>query len=278
MIFGHAGQEGFQLRVRQSYIGTIIQSLHGTTFDVREYLTLARSLWPAYIEPLSSSNIDRTVQTATKGLTPEESKQESHLGREVLQLLDKRFFPKLRDIAREPTTCLGTQSNSSLGNDFPRLTKILLLAAYLCQVNRPERDQQLFTIQKNGRRRVRNAHNQQGNADENIAYGVYSADHNKSLRPKSFQAERMLSVYVSLVSLHSDEKSDDEHLVQSLGNQSFFDTLTYLRDIGILHEYPKRGPNDPIRMNDVRYWCSLTHDEARTLSRSVDFPLEKYML
>jgi hypothetical protein len=287
MIFGDAlnqSEGGFLPALRQSFLGTLVQSLHDITLDVKEYMSLGRALWPTYIEPLHSTKISKTLEVATKG-QPETAATGDHtvVQREILFLLDRKFIPHIRGaMDKGVSTGLApfdsNYAKRACSHDFPIVTKYTLLAAYLCQVNRPDRDRHLFSIQKNGRKR--RGGNVQADAGEEVAFGSNANQHIKSLRPRSFPAERMLSVLVSMVGLHAPQhvRDDSDEMVRSLGSCAFFNSLAHLRDIGLLHEHPSRSAFDPVRMDDVRYCCSLTRDEAHAIAKSLDFPLDKYLL
>ena len=239
--------EGFKPSLRKSFLGTLVQSLHDRTLDLKEYIRKGRELWTTYIEPLQSDRIGKTLETAKKTAGIEDR---STIQSELLALLDRRFLPQLRrDLEKE------TQLSDDI-HEFPNLQKYLLLSAFLCQVNRPDRDRKLFSIQKNGKRR-RNAP-AAGNADEEGAFGAAAK------RTRTYPAERMLSVFVSVVGLNSGG-SDDERM-RSLGSTSFFESLAELRQIGLIHG------------NSRRCWCSLTAAEAQSIAKSLNFPLDKYML
>ena len=67
-------------------------------------------------------------------------------------------------------------------------------------------------------------------------------------------------------------------MLRSLGNVRFLETITYLRDIGVLHDFPKRSPSEPIRFAQRNLWTTITHDEAQEIAKSINFPLDRYLL
>ena len=165
---------------------------------------------------------------------------------------------------------------------MPDRAKYLILAAYLCQVNRPDRDKHLFSIQKNGRRRK--SVTESNTTSEDTAFGSNAVAQSKNIRLRTFPFERMLSVFVSVVTLHqmathrdSIPEEDTERLL-SLGDASLTHSLEYLQNVGLLHEQPVAGPTDPIRLTGKRYWCELSEAEALRLAESLEFPLSRYIL
>ena len=106
----------------------------------------------------------------------------------------------------------------------------------------------------------------------------------RSLRSRSYPAERLYSLYVSLVSLnhtfHDDDNAadrDDDPLL-SLGSIHFLEAVGHLQSNSILHDYPHRSLNDAIRWSHRSYWSSITHDDAQQIAKSVEFPLDRYVV
>jgi hypothetical protein len=255
-----------------------VQPLHDSTCDVKEYISLCRTLWSTYVEPLRSTKIGKTLETISKANS--EKIDHSTLQGEILSLLGRKFLPHLGGaIEKGGLTLTANDRFIDRVHDFPMLTKYLLLAAYLCQVNRPDRDRHLFSIQKNGRRR---RGNDQENAGESIAFGSNTLDQQgMSIRPRSFPTERMLSVFISMVGLHASSQmgnSNWESSIRSLGSCAFFENLACLKACGLLNDHPSRSVHDPVKMSDSSLWCSLTLDEARRIAKSIDFPLDRYVL
>ena len=289
LIFGERrlleGSHEFAKIVRQSFLGALVQSLHDTTTDIKEYITLGRSLWPTYVAPLNSARIDKTLETATKMASTDDP---SSLQREILDILGKAFLPVLGNAIEKGAFALNAGGGLSASNasvrehEFPLLTKYLLLAAFLCQVNHPDRDKRLFSIQKNGRKSRRN--NDQDDTGEDVAFGSTTKDQQlKIIRPRSFPSERMLSVFISLVGLHATEQmnlsvGDQIESVNSLGSCAFYENLAHLRGLGLLREHPNRSVTDTIRLGDTRFSCSLTREEATGIAKSIALPLDRYML
>lgn len=252
-------------------------------------MRFGRILWPRYTVPLQSSKIDDTLSVITRKLASFQPPQEaspSRVEQELLTYLDSKVLSQTRSLTEE---CLFAVSvppptGQNIKHDMPDRAKYLLLSAYLCQVNRPDRDKHLFSIQKNGRRRKTTT--ESNTASQDTAFGTNPTAQPKSLRLRTFPLERMLSIFVSLVTLHQIDKSNnkesmpDEESEQllSLGDVSLQHNLEYLQNSGLLHEQPATAPTDPIRLTTRRYWCELTQEEAHRLAASLQFPLTQYVL
>jgi hypothetical protein len=288
---GVGADAGFKQAVFRSFLDTLVQSVLDLTSDIKEFIRLGRSLWPKYVEPLGEDSVDATIQSARKALESKvgSSNPNDSVQRQILTILDRRIFPEIRRVLQRGVFKLELDSPFVLRketgppntehHEMPRLCKHLLLAAFLCQHNRPDRDKHLFSIQKNGKRR--RSSNGENNDGGDLAFGSTSQQP-KTLRPRSFPLERMLSLYVSTIGLNPSLASNDGNIdiderLRSLGTATFNESLAHLRDIGLLNEPPSRTAADALRMSDARYWCSLTLDEAQGIARSVDFPLDKYI-
>lgn len=282
---------GFEQAVFRSFLDTLVQSVLDLTSDIKEFIRLGRSLWPKYVEPLGEDLVDATVQSARKALESKggSSNPNDSVQRQILTILDRRIFPEIRRVLQRGVFTLefdspfvltkATGPPNTEQHEMPYLCKYLLLAAFMCQHNRPDRDKHLFSIQKNGKRR--RSSNGENNNGGDLAFGSTSQQP-KTLRPRSFPLERMLSVYVSTIGLNqslgsNDGNTDRDERLGSLGTATFNESLAHLRDIGLLNEPPSRTAADALRMSDARYWCSLTLDEAQGIAKSVNFPLDRYI-
>jgi hypothetical protein len=293
MDFSGVGADAeFKQAVFRSFLDTLVQSVHDLTSDIKEFIRLGRSLWPKYVEPLGDDFVDATIESARKALESKggsSSNPHDSVQRQILTILDRRIFPEIRRVLQRGVFTLEFDSPFVLTketgppnteqHEMPHLCKYLLLAAFICQHNRPDRDKHLFSIQKNGKRR--RSSNGENNNGGDLAFGSASQQP-KKLYPKSFPLERMLSVYVSTIGLNQSLASNDGNInrderLRSLGTATFNESLAHLRDIGLLNEPPSRSAADALRMSDARYWCSLTLDEAQGIAKSVNFPLDRYI-
>lgn len=291
--------------VYKSFLETLIQGLSDLTSDIKEYLRLGRGLWPLYISPLLPGNIENTITfvqqaNAMKGKRSSNGSDEVMEG-DLLPLLDQKFFPHLRHAleygfgvlcfdSSGTTVATNRKNSNAYDDDLPILVKYLLLAAYICHRNRQDKDRHLFSIERNGRKRRKT---KEADNEEEMAYGTAGSqqDSPKTIRPRTFPLERLYSLYVSIVSLNASKSQlchhssgsdsndmDNAEMLRSLGNIRFLETISYLRDIGVLHEFPKSSPIEPIRFSQRSLWTTITQDEAQDIAKSVNFPLDRYIL
>jgi hypothetical protein len=279
--------------------------MQNTTTNIKAIVQVGRRLWPQYIEPLSRPDFIRaTLRSARENLVedhhplppPSSSTLQSPpkkltlaaLQREVLSILDRKLRPTLVAATGCGMMSLGTvRRQMKLDPDshtsLPPLAKYMLLSAFLCQVNRPERDRQLFSIERNGKRGRTEMEHRSGGGRTATDQESAGANSLQLPRPRAFALERMLSVYSSVMGLLCDElpfsssSRDGDGVARTLGGSAFYDNLAILSDAGLIHEYPNRSPYELFRLSETRYWTSLTHDEAKAMARSMNFPLDSYI-
>ena len=272
----------------------------GTTRDVRDMIRMAHDLWSKYIMPIQTSNINRTMVIVRHRLSKQNLSAELSrdlLQQELLQHLDEKI---IGHTASWIDSCLFLMNDQTQPKaDMPYLTKCLLLASFICQHNKAERDRQLFTNQKNDKKKSKNAHHMKDGDAENTAYADTTWDQQrlKMLRPRVFALERMLSVFVSIVGViqagemivHPKIDGDDGdfvNILQSMGTPVFFESLAHLREMGLLREIPGnrvlcgegKSALLAINMGSPMYCCDLDDDEAEKLAQSIKFPLSDYLV
>lgn len=278
--------------VYESFLKTLVQFLYDLTLDMKEYLRLGRSLWPQYIVPVLPANVDATMKAVTSKASNKLQKTKSWIEREILSLLDQRIFPRIKRAMEhglgllalnspfpiETSAAVDEKETRHSSQDMPQLAIYLFLAVYLCQANRPDRDKHLFSIQTNGKTKK----GVNGSMEEDVAFGL--GPQAASLRSRSFPAERLYSLYVSIISLHPfndlaiENCNSPNKTLHSLGNVTFHEMVAYLKDVGVLHEYPKRSISDTIRVGQRSFWSSITFDEAQRAANTINFPLDRYTM
>ena len=257
----------FRESLYASFVDIVVQSVQETSTDIRMYILVGRTLWPRYIEPLSRQNIGKTLKgiheslkkTGLSGREAWESKVLSVLGHRILKHIKSTI-----EHALDPIPTAG-----SMVKEMAPLAKLLVLAAYVCQHNHPDKDRQLLGIQKSGRRRKKRREND--TAAENLAFGTEKESQ------LSFPLERLFSVLASIIGLN-------ETLLQNsplantqppiIGGHSLGSTLSEVQEYGFL---TLASAADEARLNGRRMVCTLTEALATQIAKSINFPLERYI-
>jgi Origin recognition complex (ORC) subunit 5 C-terminus len=301
----------FRRKIVETYLGALVQSMLSSTRDLREFVRLGRSLWPVYVQPLLSSNIEGTmgiVRTSCLARKPRSSTSlhdnisSSDLESELLPFLDKRFLAiigkslamGLYSLSMDSPVVVKDGTTVDMGLDYPRqlparkmpyLRACLLLAAFICQNNKADKDKRVFSIQGNGKKRAR--HHQPMERTDDIAFisRIGALQQLRVVRPRPFPLERMLSIFVTIVSLNPPTTptpiGNGDDLLRSLGSSHLFGNLAQLCDLGYLHQISNTIgsiKSEVLALTGSKYWCSLSRDEALSIATSFDIPLNNYLM
>ena len=301
-FFWPGSENNFGKRVVNAFLATLVQSLSNSTRDIREFLRIGRAFFPIYIEPLHPSRIDKTLELAGNDLQRNlETDQPDYIGgieSSLFEFLDKKFFRDAGKVLNSTLHCLSIDSpvfettlsrprNRNHLNDSgqPYVRVCLLLAAYICQNNKSDKDKDVFSIQGKGRKRSRNQ--RVGNSLDEIAFisRVGDSQHLKAVRPRPFPLERMLSIFVTIYQLNPSNGGLLSMMcggssLRWLGSSYLYQNLAHLRDLGYLHEVHSAGQlkSEQMSTSSTKYWCSLSRAEANSISQAVDIPLNSYLL
>jgi len=264
-----ANLEGFSAQVYQSFLASLTQLFSDSTRNVKDFIRLGRSLWPMYMAPLQAQQVDATVDHIRVQKGYEEASQVqpqeilTHLGRRFLSMVGRKSKSLLYDPLLDcPMSSSATLEQSRAQHVQPSfLSQCLMLAAFICQHNRKERDKKVFSLQSTGKRKRK----QQEDDEDQLAFEP--SEELKSLRPRPFPLERVLSIFVMLVKLNSPDIDLD-----SLGTWHLFEDIAQWVDLGLLH------PDATINYNRPKFWCSLTKTEALRMASKIGIPLETYIV
>lgn len=291
-----AKQDPFKRKVVDSFLHSLAQVLIDTTRDLNDFIRLGRTLWHVYIQPLQNpENIERTLGNVDQDAKLANSVDKT-TERDVINRLGHQFMQKLAKVAGSltqlsldsPIQSSGSSSNGlptqPAGFTMPYFRSCLLLAAFICQHNRTDKDKQIFSVHGNGKRRRK----EDTNTDENLAFGSAPSDIEqlKSLRPRPFLVERVISICHTLVRLNPDGpnpcpgRGPIEYSTESLGSVRFYNDLWQLVDHGYLHPVGFSGAikSEQINLNGAKFWCSLTKNEALDIATVVGIPLDNYLV
>jgi hypothetical protein len=285
---GFSCEQEFFTKLIDTFLSSLIQFLSDSTRDINDYLRVGRSLWPVFIRPIHPKNIQGTMQViAPQGSATSdavdpiiETRILNHLGQKLLRFTSTFSSDDptglLLDLSNHKKPC---QQNEL---KLTHLQLCLLLAAFICQSNRIDQDKKFFASAGNGKKRKNNK-SQQGEG-ETVAFSA-SANEVKelqSLRPRPFQLERVLSIFVTLVRLNPRDAGIfadmDEERIQALGSTRLDMDLKQLVDLGFLHPASSAGPQANENLDRARFWCSLTRAEADRIAKRASIPLDNYML
>ena len=256
---------------------------------------MGRALFPMYIRPLHPSNIVTTVELVGNQLTHGAM---GGIESRLLAFLDKKFLREAgRFVGRslfslsidspisKPAQAVPVHPQAWLDEGQPYTRICLLLAAYICQNNKSDKDKHVFSIQGKGSKRTRRSPVESTLDDVAFISRMGDRQELNVVRLRPFPLERMLSIYVTLYRLNTPPSGmgitqNSQQMLQSLGSSYLYENLAQLRDLGYLHEVQTVGQlkAEQVPMSAARYVCSLTKAEAVSISLAADIPLNNYLL
>ena len=288
-------------KMKDSFLSALVQHISEFTRDINHFVRLGRSLWPVYTSPLSPDQIERTM-AAINQKRGERMQAGSDSIHSIVTFLDIRFHGQMGKISDEilgisvdspvvlPEKFISASRSRLLAKQTgvrqPFLRDCLLLAAFICQNNRPDQDRKVFSVRGNGRREKKQRST--SNFEESTAFGssLTDVEQLKSLRPRPFLAERVFSIFATLVKLNPDFQrgalwaKDYDMDPVSLGSPRLFSDFSRLVDMGYLHPVSYKGSirSEQMNFNKARFWCSLAKEDAMTIARRIGVPLESYIV
>ena len=304
-----------EIAIYMSLVEIVIQSTESSTRDIREMLRLICILWPIYTKPLlaeSSGLLVECVQAFQK-ITKEELNAIIQKGKledqSILRKVSENLGSKIRVHIREVMkTCLlnpglnycpiensekgAFNSKQTSSQRLPYFTKFVLLAAYLCQSNRPDRDRKLYTNQKSARRKRGGG---KESHSESVSYtsSAKAQQELQSTKVPSFPFERMFSIFSSICKKNAVgsmkqtygkmmDPTVDSIDVSELGSIGILSSIRELCDLGLLTELRStNAKNDQSAMNkgfsNTKYTCNLARDHANEIATSVGFNLSLFL-
>ena len=277
-------------QLHASMVEMIVQSVEGITRDTREFIRLSRISWPIFLDPLFKR------QDVRDEFLSQLKEGNSTLKGTIVAKLGQHFQPYIKrlisDCLLQPgkTLTLSCNDSTSFSSSLPYLSKFLLLAAYLCQNNTPDKDQTLFTSQRVGRRKKSNA-----NQNDNLSHASNPITQRtlKSERMNAFPLERMLSVFSSicnkygydidsdsLKSIVGKERSLD---IDTLGSISLFQNIAELKAMGLLEEVGSNSAFEGSKIysrsvTSTKYICNVSRIQVDSIANELNFPLVEHLI
>jgi hypothetical protein len=152
------GKDPFVRLVVKSFLNVLVQSLYGSTRDLKEMIRLGRSLWPKYVLPVHSTNLRATKESVCKMCPSVKSaglSVESH-SKEIVSFLDVQILPQMRKCLEASiySLCADAPASSSrvvAANSHGELDSM----PYLTTLHHPEeRKEEQWEQEKEPRRRL----------------------------------------------------------------------------------------------------------------------------
>ena len=172
---------------------------------------------------------------------------------------------------------VGVLSGPGLDFDIPRLTKFMLVSAYLATCNSEAVDRRLFGHMVEGRRAGTSA---VGTAGGKRRRGALSADRQQEAAasaalegPRAFSLERLLAYFRMVTKQSYDEAgAGSEDLARELLSADVFMQISSAVALGLLSRV---GGADPLE--SARYRCDIGDDLAQKIAANLRVNLNNYL-
>jgi hypothetical protein len=291
-------------------MNSFLHVANSSTSDVSEIIRLSRMLWSEFVAVFDNRECNGDYQTLAWQLmcflkrdsyqthnsctitncsfchaeNPAVDSDFNSIKNKLLEKLDHNIRDTVRGLLANVLMMPGRVIERKHGKPYvdrlPYTTKFLLLAAFLCQQKRPERDVNLFTTINTGRRSNRGAKT----SVDGTAYASSTSDL-KQLRVAkipSFHVERLLSVFTSIIGQYG-RASHHSTKVTDMGTEELFKSISLLIAGGLLSAASNSNATGN-RITDKsdfmldKVTCNLSLEDARLMASSIGFPLDKYCL
>jgi hypothetical protein len=277
-------------QLHASMVEIIVQSVDDITRDTREIIRLSRISWPIFLDPLFKK------QDVREEFIGQLKEGNSILKGTLVAKLGQHFRPYIKRLISQcllqpgQILTLSDNDSTSFSLALPYLSKFLLLAAYLCQNNTPDKDQTLFTSQGKGKRKKISA-----NQNESISHASNQITQRKlkSDRIYSFPLERMLSVFSSICNKYGYDMDSDalKSIVgkelyldmNSIGSTALFQNIAELKAMGLLEEVGSNSAFEDSKIysrsvTSTKYICNVSRKQVDSIASELNFPLMEHLI
>lgn len=272
------------LHLYPGFVASVVNVLHRYTTNLRELSRVCSRLYPAYLTPLvHDSSIQRAalwnrisadVTNAVRMLyTREFVTAAEHLDAELATSCcggharqDDRVLSSSHSATERARQTGSTLENmATISTELCKVSRLLLISAFLASYNPPSTDLHFFTSQVARRRPQPRGNSRTGN---------------RKLTPKSgFLAQnasplnRILAIYDAMQGLVREPQSDAITEFGESGNSS--NALLNLSTLVDLNLLGRDGTGDLLR--EPKYRCNVTLETALLVAKSVDISLYEYL-
>ncbi|KAJ1744193.1 hypothetical protein LPJ68_000253 [Coemansia sp. RSA 1086] len=238
-----------------TFVDAIYEVFHRNCVDLDELRHLVTMLYPKFVQPVYEKQANRSEFTRLfKLCQPYFSAASERLYlREISTSEWQKYSTEVttETAPEDVTQSIYQMAESGDGLDLPYYTKFLLIAAFLASYNPSRLDAQYFSRGKTQAKRRAKAVAQDATGGK---------DRQQLLGPKSFNIERMLAIFYSIIVEPVDSSVDVQIQIASLV------TLRLLT---------KTSAGD--RLDGIKCKCNVSLETIRTIAHSVRFEIDRYL-
>jgi hypothetical protein len=277
-------------QLHTSMVEILVQNVGDITRDTREIIRLSRISWPVFLDPLFKK------PDVKEEFLAQLQEGNSTLKGTLVAKLGQHFRPYIKRLITQcllqsgKTLTLSDHDSTTFSSSLPYLSKFLLLAAYLCQHNTPDKDQTLFTSQGKGRRKksTKTTNDSLSHASNQITQRQLKSD-----RISSFPLERMLSVFSSICNKYGYDMDSDalKSIVgkelsldmKTLGSTALFQNIAELKAMGLLEEVGSNSALEDSKIysrsvTSTKYICNVSRKQVDSIANELNFPLLEHLI
>ncbi|XP_028601702.2 origin recognition complex subunit 5 isoform X1 [Podarcis muralis] len=242
-ILSHDHPPEYSFDFYAAYINILLGVFYPVCRDLKELRHLAALNFSKYCEPVVQQKAsERDTRKLWKNI-------ESHLKKAMqtvyLREISSSQWEQLLQDDGEAGQLKGLSAHAHV--ELPYYSKFLLIAAYLASYN-PARTDKRFFVKHHGKIRKKNVQKKHEKTSSHL------------LGPKPFPLDRLLAILHSIV---------DSRVAPTANIFSQITSLVTLQLLSLV------GHDD--QLNGPRYKCSVSLDFIRSISRTVNFDIIKYL-
>ena len=271
--------------IYSAFLGTMLSTFTATCRNLHELRATLEPLWAQYIKPYEEAkakgaplpeprslyatlNTNKKVASANNGTPAEPARRERpnvHTG------LTVPLSPAALALGRGewpvPHDTLGSGAGGRLDFEIPRLTKFLLVAAYMCSHNSEDVDKRLFGGQIEGHIAVRHRKDRTA-ADRERDRAAEAAVEGRRV----FKLERLIACFHFITRQAYDEDGAEvADLEEELLSADVFMQISSMTQLGML------SINRGSAMEGGLYQCNISRDLATKLAQNLGVNLNAYL-
>ncbi|KAF9408711.1 Origin recognition complex subunit 5, partial [Podila epigama] len=233
--------------------------------DLNEIRHLVSLLFPLYVKPVKEGKIQ----------AHEVLKLHRHIQAYFVEAMDKLYLREISSTEWSDRTLLSASKSDGgapgserammtavqVQNilDLPYYTKFILIASFLASYNPPKLDMRYFAkVSNQGSKMTKRAKNAAAKKHGHEQMG--SKLRQQLLGPKTFQLERMLAIFYSILEEEVEENVNVHTQIASLVSLRLLQRIT---------------PMD--KLDSIKCKCNVSYDTIKALAKSTKFDIDKYL-
>ncbi|XP_074645442.1 origin recognition complex subunit 5-like [Tubulanus polymorphus] len=237
--------DGYPLPFYMSYLNLLLSVFISACHDLKELRHLASLNFLKYVEPIERG--EATIDESRKLWRAIEPHLKKALHTVYLREVSSVQWEKLQQSLDSDAKIKGLSSRIHL--ELPYYSKFMLIAAYLASYNPAKSDRRFFTKRDD-----------KMSKRMNLMKKKAERTNNQLLGPKAFPLDRMMAIFYSII---------EEKVAPTGYFYSQISTLVTLQLLGQI------GGDD--QLDAPRYKCLVSLDFIRSISRTVDFEIMRYL-